>query len=160
MKKKNNKKQSNVKNANRSGAGRDEVQKFEVELQKCAFMSWLDKYVAPMKSKTNVPDNFGIEENDSDLRQCLEESSEDDDSISSKTSNRFTTNSNRTVDVSMRRRITTPKYAKIKKIVRGNHEEKVQITCLVRNRNDCLSQRGKAFHLIMNITLQYRLLVI
>ena len=99
LKKKYNKKQNNVRNVTRSGAGRDDVQKFEVELQKYAFMSWLNKYIAPRKSKTNVPDNFGIE-NDSDLRPCSDESSEDDaSSVSSNSSKRFSANSYRTVDV-------------------------------------------------------------
>ena len=53
---------------------------------------WLDKYVAPRKSKNNVPDNFGNEEDDLDLRQCSEESSEDDASVSSKSSTGFIAN--------------------------------------------------------------------
>ena len=49
----------------------------------------LDKYVAPWKK--NVPDNFGIKD-DLDLKQCSEESSEDDASVSSRSSNGFTAN--------------------------------------------------------------------
>ena len=56
------------------GHNTDNVQKFEVELQKSNFMPSLDKYVAPKKSKANVPDNFGIEEDDTDLRRCSGES--------------------------------------------------------------------------------------
>ena len=37
-------------------------------------MPSLGKHVAPKKSKANVPDNFGIEEDDTDLRRCSEES--------------------------------------------------------------------------------------
>ena len=142
LKKRHNKKQNNVKNTTR--AAKDDVQKFEVELQKYAFMSWLDKYVATRKSKTNVPDNFGIEEDDSGLRRCSEESSEDDASVSSKNSNRFSANSYRTVDVSMGRMTTNPSYGKRKRIATENDEEKEQITSLVRNLNDRLSQRGNS----------------
>ena len=73
LKKRYSKKQNNIKNTTRSGAGRDDIQKFEVELQKYAFTSWLGKYVAPRNSKINVPDTFGIED-DSYSRRCSEES--------------------------------------------------------------------------------------
>ena len=103
---------------------RDDVQKFEAKLQKYAFIPWLDKYVAPRKSITNVPDSFGIEEDDSGLRRCSEELSEDYASVSSKISNRFTTNSYRTVYATMGRKITKPSYDKRKRIVTENVEEK------------------------------------
>ena len=50
-------------------------------------MTWLDNYITQRKSKTNVPENFGIEEDDSDLRGCWEESSEDYASVWRKSSN-------------------------------------------------------------------------
>ena len=42
----------------------------------------------------------------------------------------------------MGRKITKPSYGKRKRIVTENDEEKEQITSLVRNLNDHLSQRG------------------
>ena len=49
---------------------------------------------------------------------------EDDASISSKSSNRYTANSCRTADVPIGNKITNPGYAKRKRIVTENNEEK------------------------------------
>ena len=56
----------------------------------------------------------------------------------------FAANSHRTVHIPMGRKITKPSYPEIKRIITENDELKEQMAFLLRNQNDCLSQRGNS----------------
>ena len=54
LKKKYSRKRLNYQTAMRSGAGTNDVKEAQKELLEYAFLSWLDQYIRPRKSKSNI----------------------------------------------------------------------------------------------------------
>ena len=95
-------------------------------------MSWFDKNLTLRNSESNIPDNFGFEEDDLEMRQWSDESTEYDASIAS------TVNFCKKFVVPRKRFCT-----KRKRIVTENDEEREQMTLPVRSLNGHLSQSKK-----------------
>ena len=63
LKKRYSRKRQNFKKCSRSGVGSGDVNPAQKELEKYAFLSWLDQYIRPKKSRSNLGNDNNTDQN-------------------------------------------------------------------------------------------------